>query len=81
MMRKAVFQRPWLLLIGIVLTCLPAGCSDPNERDADSGIAAMRGVADPKHAAGTPEQYIQAHKDAEKVNPIKEKVAAPKAKP
>jgi hypothetical protein len=81
MMRKAILRRPWPLLIGIVLTCLPAGCSDPNERDADSGIAATRGVAQPKYAAGTPEQYIQAHKDAEKAVPIKGKGAAPKAKP
>jgi hypothetical protein len=67
------------LLIGIALTCLPAGCGDPNERDRDGGIAGTKGTADPKYAAGTPEQYIQQHQDAEKAFQTKEKVAAPKA--
>jgi hypothetical protein len=79
MMRKAFSLRPWRLLLGLALTCLPAGCSEPNEGDAESGIAGTKGVADPKYASGTPEQYIQAHKDAEKVSHTKGKAAAPKA--
>ena len=79
MMRKAFSPRPWRLLLGLALTCLAVGCSESNESDPNSGIGGTRGVANPKYAAGTPEQYIQAHKDAEKASQTKGKGAAPKA--
>ncbi len=79
MMRKAFSQRPWPLLIGLTLTCLPAGCGELNDRDPDSGVTGAKGVADPKYAAGTPDQYRQQHQDAEKAFQTKGKAAAPKA--
>jgi hypothetical protein len=80
MMRKVFSQRPWPLLVGLALIGLPAGCGEPNDRNPDSGISGAKGVADPKYAAGTPEQYKQQHQDAEKTTPTKGN-AAPKAKP
>jgi hypothetical protein len=79
MMKKAFSPRPWRLLLGLALTCLAVGCSEPNEGGAESGLGGTKGVANPKYAAGTPEQYIQAHKDQEKAPQTKAKGAAPKA--
>ena len=79
MMKKEFSPRPWRLLLGLALTCLAVGCSEPNEGDAESGLGSTKGVANPKYSAGTPEQYIQAHKDQEKASQTKGKVAAPKA--
>ena len=80
MMRNAFSPRPWRLVLGLALTCLAVGCSEPNEGGAESGIGA-KGVADPKYAAGTPQQYIQQHQDAEKASQTKSKAAAPQAAP
>jgi hypothetical protein len=80
-MRTAFSQRPWPLLIGLALAGLPAGCGEPNDRNPDSGISGAKGVADPKYAAGTPDQYRQQHQDSEKAIQTKGNAAAPKAKP
>jgi hypothetical protein len=66
MMRKVFFRSSWLAVLGFVLTGLPAGCNTPNEGEAESGIAEGKGIADPKYAAGTPEQYKQFHIDSMK---------------
>ena len=63
MMSKTFFRRAWPVVLGLVLAGTPGGCDNPNENDAEGGIKGTKGVADPKYAAGTPDQYKQFFKD------------------
>jgi hypothetical protein len=78
-MRKVFFRGSWLAVLGLVLTAISTGCSTPNEGDPESGIVDGKGVADPRYADGTPEQYKQFHQDSmKKVAPGKVKTTLSK---
>jgi hypothetical protein len=74
-MSKAVFRRCWPLFLGFVVPIWSAGCGESPDASPDSGIAGTKGVADPKYAQGTDEQYRQQHLDSLKAGATKGKAA------
>jgi hypothetical protein len=80
-MMKVFARCCWLSLLGLVLGVHLAGCADPNESEFKSEGPSGTGVADPKYAAGTPDQYRQFKEDAKKnVAPAKAKMVPAKGK-
>jgi len=78
-MMKVFARCSWLSILGLVLGVHLAGCGDANEAEFRSDGASGTGVADPKYAAGTPDQYRQFREDAKKnVAPAKGKTVPAK---
>jgi hypothetical protein len=71
-MIRRLIQGLWLFPLGLALAVVMPGCSEPNESEFKEGGGEKQGVADPKYAHGTPDNYKQFYKEAKnKSVPVK----------